>query len=1542
MPVSARPAITNYISEKDACGTGFIFRRKASHQVLADTLQAITRLDHRGACGADCDTGDGAGVLTAIPWDLLENAGYHRRQHQAVAVFYLPIDQSEHCKKIIEEKLQARGFNHLVWRRVPTRPEFLGPLAKSTLPQVEQLLVALPTGSTEASVEQTISSARKELTNHFRDTLAIRDFYVASFSTRTIVYKAMVRGPVLAQFYPDLVDPVFQSNWAVYHRRFSTNTLPRWALAQPFRLLAHNGEINTLLGNLNWMKARQPVIARSLPSTMQDYYPLIDPNGSDSANLDDTLELLLRMGHSLESALMQLIPEAFNSSQTRPLAPTTALYQYYAALQEPWDGPALIVFGDGKTVGATLDRNGLRPARYTLMADGSVVFGSETGIVDLPIEDVLERGRLGPGQMLSVDLESGTLRKNAEIKETVAKQYPFADWLASERRTLPRQPFAPAPTMPAAELLANQQALGYGKEDVDAVIATMANTGAETVFSMGDDTPLAVLSQQPKTVYEYFKQKFAQVTNPPIDHLREKSVMSIDVHLGRRNHLFMPNRAGACTLQLESPFLNEAELDTLLAGSDPFQAERLSLLFKFTEPESFDRALRELCLNAEAAIAAGKSILVLSDRGLSSATLAIPPLLAVGALHHHLIRKGLRLECSLVVETGQCWNVHHYACLLGFGAQAICPYLVLETIRQKSEPAASTSEQLLQHYRQAVEEGLQKVISKMGISVLSSYVGAQIFECVGLGPKIIQDCFEGTVSRIGGLEMEEIARDLLRFHRNAYPQPIDRLTNYGVMNHRVNGEFHGNNPQLVRTLHKALGFKNDENNDIEKHKQFHEYTRLVRSRPPAALRDLLTFASDRQPIPIADVEPLENIVRRFCTGGMSLGALSKEAHEVLAIAMNRLKGKSNSGEGGEDPLRYYPIRSITPAGTSPDFPGLTDLKAGDSAGSAIRQVASARFGVTTEYLVTARQLEIKIAQGAKPGEGGQLPGHKVSEYIAKLRLAKPGIPLISPPPHHDIYSIEDLAQLIFDLRRVNPIAEISVKLVSENGIGTVAAGVAKTDADIIQISGHDGGTGASPLTSIKNAGLPWELGLAEVQQALLANQLRDQVLLRVDGGLRTGWDIVTAALLGADEYGFGSIALIAGGCIMARICHTNNCPVGITSQKENLRKRFRGSPKTVMEFFLFLAEEVRHILAQLGYRNLAEVIGRTDLLRQRTDIDLPKPVALDMSCLINTGPTSNNAQLPKTKKRNNNGLDEALLADPEVAKAISKNGSITKSLSISNTDRTVGARLSGAIASQYGDHGFAGQITINLTGTAGQSFGAFNVTNLRLILTGDTNDYVGKGMTGGEIILKPEPEARYLAENNTIAGNTCLYGATGGALYAAGQVGERFAVRNSRAVAVIEGAGDHCCEYMTGGIVVVLGKVGRNFGAGMTGGVAYILDENDLFKDCFNADCDKELRAVTDQNCSALKALVETHQRYTGSKRAGQILANWSEYLPRFKQVLPPKEEANPTWPFAEATDRPDFAGAALRSASGQKDLAPCEPVVLNHEFEPEAQSKLA
>ncbi|WP_218079466.1 glutamate synthase large subunit [Anthocerotibacter panamensis] len=1520
MSVPVHPQFTPWLAEQDACGVGFIYRPTISHQVLAEALQAVACLEHRGGCGADRDSGDGTGVLTAIPWRLLAAEGWPTDERLAVGMAYLPPGYEADCRAMSEKILQEEGFALLGWRVVPTVHEVLGRWAKQTCPQIEQMILRVPQAWTETLVEDRLLLARRRMKHALKGQPSHDGFYIASLSNRTIVYKGMVRAEVLGHFYPDLMSPLFESNWVVYHRRFSTNTLPRWPLAQPLRMLGHNGEINTLLGNRNWMKAREPGLTHPRwADRKSDLLPVIYPDGSDSASLDNALELLVRSGQSPEAALMQLIPEAYRHQPELADYPGIVdFYEYYSGLQEPWDGPALIVYGDGHTVGALLDRNGLRPARYILLADGSVIVGSEAGVVDVPLAQVIEKGRLGPGQMLTVDLASGQVLKNWQIKERVACEHPYGEWVRAERRALTPMPFISTPQTAAADLLKQQLALGYGTEDVEHIIEPMAQTGREPVYSMGDDTPPPVLSQQPRVLYDYFKQRFAQVTNPAIDPLREKLVMSLETHLGRRANLLLPTPEGARMLHLMSPVLNEGELESLLGGAAPFVATRMPLLFE----GDLDRALTLLCEQAVAAVRAGKMILVLSDRGVVEAHAAIPTLLAVGAVHHHLIREGLRLECSLVVETAQCWSTHHFACLLGYGAQAICPYLAFETVRhwfnrEKTQtflnqangpgPIPESKEQQLTdfvgltvekaqlNYKKAVEGGLLKVLSKMGISLLASYVGAQIFECVGLGHQVIERCFTGTTSRLGGLEVAEIAQEVLAFHTRAFPG-ARKLINYGLMSYRADGEYHGNNPQVVKALHGAIGLNKKISTPQARQEQFQEYASLVRERPPAALRDLLTFQSDREPISLDAVEPATEIVRRFCTGGMSLGALSKEAHEVLAIAMNRLGGKSNSGEGGEDPLRYHPIQQISAEGTSPDFPGLYGLQPGDLAASAIRQVASGRFGVTPEYLATANQLEIKIAQGAKPGEGGQLPGHKVSAYIAKLRRSKPGVSLISPPPHHDIYSIEDLAQLIFDLHQVNPQAHVSVKLVAEVGIGTVAAGVAKANADIIQISGHDGGTGASPLSSIKHAGLPWELGLAEVHQVLLANGLRDRVLLRVDGGLRAGWEVVMAALLGANEYGFGSIALIAEGCIMARICHTNNCPVGVTSQKEALRKRFPGTPEPVVAFFLFIAEEVRHTLAQLGYRSLGEILGRVDLLKPRTDLTLPKVPHLNLDCLTTLpGKDSRDWLIPPAAAHSNGPvLGDELLADADVQKALAEHGTVTKTLPILNTDRGVGARLSGAIARRYGDTGFTGQIVLNFEGTAGQSFGAFNVQNLCLILTGEANDYVGKGMNGGEIVLRPFRGIRYRPSENVIIGNTCLYGATGGRLFAAGRAGERFAVRNSRAQAVVEGAGDHCCEYMTGGTVVVLGGVGRNFGAGMTGGLAYVLDEDGLFQARFNPDGEKRLQRVPTGGEEALKALIQAHYRVTDSDRAREILEDWTHYLPHFWQVVPPAEADHP------------------------------------------------
>ncbi|HEY9633649.1 MAG TPA: glutamate synthase-related protein [Coleofasciculaceae cyanobacterium] len=1480
--------------------------------------------------------------MTGIPWNLFKHwfdqaeISMPPTDHLGVGMFFLPQDATlvNKAREIVEEVLGQENLTVLGWRVVPVNASVLGIQARENQPQIEQVIVASRNLRGD-ELERTLFKARRRIDKALESDGTFKwsdDFYICSFSNRTIVYKGMVRSTVLGEFYTDLKDPNYQSAFAVYHRRFSTNTLPKWPLAQPMRLLGHNGEINTLLGNINWMMAREADLthpiwgvrttetevkaqeaALSTPAEqateLADLLPIVNPDSSDSANLDNVLELLVRSGRSPVEGLMIMVPEAYKNQPDLENHPEIVdFYEYYSGIQEPWDGPALLVFSDGKVVGATLDRNGLRPARYIITRDGYVVVASEVGVVDLPEAEIVEKGRLGPGQMIAVDLETNEILKNWEIKQRVAQAKPYGQWLQQHRVVLPSHPFTTTPQLETPVLLRQQTAFGYTAEDVEMIIQPMAVEGKEPTFCMGDDVPLAVLSDKPHLLYNYFKQRFAQVTNPPIDPLRESLVMSLSLQLGERGNLLDAKPEYARLLMLETPMLNEAELETVKHSE--FDAAELSTLFEIaTGPQGLEAAVRNLCAQAEAQVGAGKKILILSDRSnglLGEDYSYIPPLLAVGSVHHHLIRKGLRMKASIIVDTAQCWSTHHFGCLIGYGASAVCPYLVLESIRQWVSDAKTqklmeggripnlTPEQAQKNYRKAVEGGLLKILSKMGISLLSSYQGAQIFEAIGIGTDLLKQGFAGTTSRLGGLSIAELAQEVISFHHKAFPELTSKkLENYGFINAKPRGEYHMNSPESSKALHKAVA-------DGKNYDHYKLYKKLFEQRPPTALRDLLDFKSDRAPIPIEEVESVAEIVQRFCTGAMSLGSLSREAHETLAVAMNRIGGKSNSGEGGEDPVRFKILDDVDETGHSVLLPHLKGLRNGDTASSAIKQVASGRFGVTPEYLMNAKQLEIKMAQGAKPGEGGQLPGKKVSPYIAMLRRSKPGVTLISPPPHHDIYSIEDLAQLIFDLHQINPQAQVSVKLVAEIGIGTIAAGVAKANADIIQISGHDGGTGASPLSSIKHAGTPWELGLTEVHRVLMENQLRDRVLLRVDGGLKTGWDVVTAALMGAEEYGFGSVAMIAEGCIMARICHTNNCPVGVATQREELRKRFTGMPEHVVNFFFFVAEEVRSLLARLGYRSVKEIIGRADLLKVREEVKLTKTAALNLDCLTQLPDTRNERSWLLHEEVHSNGpvLEEQLLADPEIQEAIRNQGTVTKDVAIVNTDRSVGARLAGAIAKQYGDTGFGGQITLNFKGSAGQSFGAFNLPGLTLVLEGEANDYVGKGMHGGEIVIKPSADATYDPSENVIIGNTCLYGATGGVLFANGGAGERFGVRNSAGQSVIEGAGDHCCEYMTGGVIVVLGKVGRNVGAGMTGGLAYFLDEDGSFPAKVNPEIVQIQRVTTPAGEQQLFDLIQAHAERTGSPKAKRILANWSESLPQFWQVVPPSEadspEANP------------------------------------------------
>ncbi len=1503
------------VEERDACGVGFIANceNQATHSLIVKALSALTCLEHRGGCSADQDSGDGAGLMTAIPWELLSQWSAEQgiqmppTDRIGVGMFFLPPDTqaATAARQTVEKVLGESELTVLGWRVVPVEPNLLGIQARENQPQIEQVLVSQQKSGDELERRLYVARRRIEKALQLSDIVGLTEFYICSFSSRTIVYKGMVRSAVLGEFYTDLRNPAYKSAFAVYHRRFSTNTLPKWPLAQPMRLLGHNGEINTLLGNINWMMARESDLSHPVwGDRLNDLKPIVLPENSDSATLDNVLELLVSSGRSPLEALMIMVPEAYqNQPDLRSFPEITDFYEYYSGIQEPWDGPALLVFSDGKKVGATLDRNGLRPARYSITRDGYIVVASEAGVVDFPEVDIVEKGRLGPGQMIAVDLETQEVLKNWEIKQRVASAQPYGEWLKQHRQELKRVPGAKPLQMDRQTLLRHQIAFGYTTEDVEMVIQPMASEGKEATFCMGDDIPLAVLSERPHLLYDYFKQRFAQVTNPAIDPLRESLVMSLKMQLGERGNFLSAKPEYAKKLKLESPVLNEAELEAVRQSG--FETAELTTLFEIAAgPKGLEAAVRKLQSQAAAAVRAGAKILILSDNvgeGLGTEYSYIPALLAIGSVHHHLIRSGLRMKASLIVNTAQCWSTHHFACLIGYGASAVCPYLGLETVRswwsdpktqqfmERGKILAITLEKALENYRKAIEGGLLKILSKMGISLLSSYQGAQIFEAIGIGRELLDLGFCGTTSRVGGLSVVELAAEVLSFHQRAFPElTTKKLENFGFVQYRPGGEYHMNSPELSKALHKAIA-------DQKNYDHYKLYKQYLEKRPVTALRDLLDFNPDRVAVPLEEVEPVTEIVKRFATGGMSLGALSPEAHETLAIAMNRIGGKSNSGEGGEDPVRYQVLNDVDASGHSQLLPHLKGLRNGDTASSSIKQVASGRFGVTPEYLMNAKQLEIKIAQGAKPGEGGQLPGKKVSPYIAMLRRSKPGVTLISPPPHHDIYSIEDLAQLIFDLHQINPKAQVSVKLVAEIGIGTVAAGVAKANADIIQISGHDGGTGASPLSSIKHAGGPWELGLTEVHRVLMENNLRDRVILRVDGGFKSGWDVLMGALMGAEEFGFGSIAMIAEGCIMARICHTNNCPVGVATQREELRQRFTGMPEHVVNFFYFVAEEVRSLLARLGYRSLSEVIGRGDLLKVR-QVHLIKTQALNLDCITQLPDTREERSWLNHESVHSNGpvMDDQMLDDPEIQATIRNQSSVTKTYEVVNTDRTIGARLAGAIASQYGNTGFEGQINLNFRGSIGQSFGAFNLPGMTLTLEGEANDYVGKGMHGGEIIIKPPGGRTYAPDKNVIVGNTCLYGATGGIMFANGLAGERFAVRNSKGTAVIEGAGDHCCEYMTGGVIVVLGKVGRNVGAGMTGGLAYFLDEDGNFPELVNLEIVKLQRVITPPGSQQLQDLIRTHAERTGSPKAKAILANWDEFLPKFWQVVPPSEADTP------------------------------------------------
>nr|QCI05296.1 glutamate synthase [Compsothamnion thuyoides] len=1499
------PSINN---ERDACGVGFVtcVNKQRSNNVLPKALQALNCMEHRGGCSADRQSGDGAGITTQIPWKIISilfnDLDINNLKNYGVAMIFVSLENLSNIQQIFDWVLKQYELELIGWRTVPVNSLVLGRQAKQNEPLIVQCVVKSSALELE-DLDRQLYIARKHIEKLINQTNSEinKAFYICSFSSRIIVYKGMVRSEILKQYYLDLSNELYITKFALYHRRFSTNTMPKWSLAQPMRFMAHNGEINTLLGNLNWMRSKESLFKHKYWDKFYDILtPITNIYNSDSANLDSVLELLIHSGKSPQEACMILIPEAYKDQPNLLKYPEiNDFYEYYNHLQEPWDGPALVVFTDGKILGATLDRNGLRPARYFITKNDLVSLSSEVGVIDIDNDQILEKGRLGPGQMFCVDIFNKIILDNLSIKQAIAKKFPYKKWINDSQIYIENKEYIDHLDIDNLYMMRLHNAFGYTNEDVELVIEHMASSSKEPTFCMGDDIPLPILSKKPHLLYDFFKQRFAQVTNPAIDPLRESLVMSLVTFLGSKGNLLNVDHSLAKSIKLDSPIVNENELVYL--SEHTFKSVKISTFFDISNNiDSFENKINDICKISVNEINQGCELIILSDKidKLDQNKFFIPPLLIVGSLHHYLINVKLRHKVSIIIETGQCWSTHHFACLIGYGASAVCPYLAFLTVRRwwyskktqnliinKKLPHL-TIQDAQSNYRSAIEKGLLKILSKMGICLLSSYHGAQIFEILGLNKDIVDLAFIGTTSRLGGMNLKELFQDCIIPYNTAFILDLPKkLINVGYVQYRPGAEYHVNNPQMSRTLHKAVRNKDDV--------IYKKYINLLTNREPVNLRDLLSFHQLNDPISLNEVESVESIMKRFCTGGMSLGALSKETHETLAIAMNRIGGKSNSGEGGEDSKRFKLIQDIDDTGNSKVFSYLKGLKHNDLASSAIKQIASGRFGVTPEYLVNAQQLEIKIAQGAKPGEGGQLPGKKVSPYIATLRNCKPGVTLISPPPHHDIYSIEDLAQLIFDLHQINPMAKVSVKLVASVGIGTIAAGVAKGNADIIQISGHDGGTGASPLSSIKHAGIPWELGLTEVHQTLLENELRDRVILRVDGGLRTGKDILLAAIMGAEEFGFGTIAMIATGCVMARICHTNNCPVGVATQRQDLRNRFPGIPSDLVNFFILVAEEVRLILSQLGYKNLQEIIGLKKLLKYN-NTNLFKTANINLNFLFDNVLMKYHFNFHNTIHNNGSVLDDDLLEDNNFIHAIKSHSDIIKKVKISNTDRCVGARISGFIAKENKGNLFKGNVQINFHGTAGQSFGAFISCGMYLNLIGEANDYVGKGMNGGEIIISPPSELSEKASQHVIIGNTCLYGATGGYLFAYGQAGERFAVRNSAAEAVIEGVGDHACEYMTGGLIVVLGPFGRNIGAGMTGGLAYFLDENNNLLYNLNTEIVKAQRILTQESEEQLKNMIELYEIKTKSKKAHIILNDWNNYLNLFWQIVPPSEVNSP------------------------------------------------
>ncbi|MCI7706079.1 MAG: glutamate synthase large subunit [Parabacteroides sp.] len=1461
-------------NEHDACGVGMLvdIHGRKSHSIVDSALTVLENMRHRGAEGADNKTGDGAGILVQIPHEfiLLQGIPVPEKGHYGTGLVFLPKDQAAQKAflQIIQEEMEAKGLTILCLRDVPVCSEILGKDALATEPAIKQLFIVGEEDQQE--LELKLYGLRKRIEKRIASSSFVekKDFYVVSLSTRSLIYKGMLESMQLRKYFPDLTNEYFTSALALVHSRFSTNTFPTWSLAQPFRLLAHNGEINTIRGNRAWMAARESVLSSSRLPDMEALDPIIQPNMSDSASLDNVLEFLLASGLSLPHAMAMLVPESFN--EKNPISDDLkAFYEYHSILMEPWDGPAALLFSDGRYAGGMLDRNGLRPARYLVTKKGWVLVASEVGVLDIQPEEIQEKGRLQPGKILLIDTETGKICRDQELKQQLANAHPYRKWIQDNCIELDELKSGRKVTSRVDDFDCKLRVFGYSREDIDRIMVPMCTGGAEPVGSMGNDTPLAVLSTRPHLLYDYFRQQFAQVTNPPIDPIREALVMSLVEYIGAvGNHILAPNESHCKMVRLQCPILTNTQLDILCnIRYKGFKTVKLPMLFDASQGEAGLReALDRLCKEAARAVSEGANYLVLTDRNVDASMAVIPSVLAVSAVHHYLISVKKRVQTALVVETGEMREVMHAALLLGFGASAVNPYMafaILEdlVVKQAVQLNYETAEK---NYVKSLCKGLLKVLSKMGISTIRSYRGAKLFEAIGLSEDLVETYFGSISSKVGGIGLAEIARDAVQMHKAGYKEDLSEVLEHkGIYSYRKDGEKHAWNPETISTLQLATR--------LGSYKKFKEYTKLVDEKEePLFLRDFLEFKR-QSPVPLEEVEPASEIMKRFVTGAMSFGSISKEAHETMAMAMNKIHGRSNTGEGGEDAGRF------------------TEKIDGLSLRSAIKQVASGRFGVTTNYLVNADEIQIKVAQGAKPGEGGQLPGYKVNDIIAKTRHSIPGISLISPPPHHDIYSIEDLAQLIFDLRNVNPKAEISVKLVSESGVGTIAAGVAKAKADRIVISGAEGGTGASPMSSIRYAGLPPEIGLAETQQTLVLNNLRGQVRLQTDGQLKTGRDILLMALLGAEEFGFATSALIVLGCVMMRKCHMNTCPVGVATQDETLRKRFHGRYEYLVNFFTFLAEEVREYLAEMGFRKLDEVIGRTDLLVRKPSDGVHKHDLLDFSRILYF-PTAfqDRALYHVADSLHEMGAVKDLQLIEDARPALEGKQDLLLSYPIVNTDRSVGAMLSGVIAQQYGETGLPEQaLKIRFKGSAGQSFGAFLVHGVEFRLEGDTNDYLGKGLSGGRIVVVPPVRADFKPEENIIAGNTLLYGATSGEVYLNGRAGERFCVRNSGAVAVVEGVGDHCCEYMTGGRVVVLGPTGRNFAAGMSGGVAYVWNPSGNFDFYCNMEM-VELSLVEDtRSRKELHELIRKHYHYTGSPLAGQMLDHWDRYVEEFIEVVP-------------------------------------------------------